>query len=71
MIEFLFLLLGVAVGYNIRHEWRVHQENLVYEKVDARVRHELEVAVHLNQSLLDDLAELKKALADARSGRGA
>ena len=71
MIEFLFLVLGVAVGYNIRHERKVHQENLVYEKVDARVRHELSVATQLNQSLLTDVAELKRALAAVRSAQSA
>jgi hypothetical protein len=71
MIEFLFLVLGVAVGYNIRHERKVHQENLVYEKVDARVRHELSVATQLNQSLLTDVAELKRALAAARAAQSA
>ena len=67
MLEFLFILLGIVVGYNIRHEWNSHQENLVYEKVDAKVRHELEVSLNLNKSLLEDIALLKKMLAESNS----
>ena len=62
MIEFLFILLGIVVGYNIRHEWQMLRENLVLELVDARVRRELEIANNLNQSLLTDIAALKKLL---------
>ncbi len=67
MIEFLFIVLGVAVGYNLRREWQQYKENLVLSQVDARIRQELEVARHLNQSLLEDLAELKRKLAQAKS----
>lgn len=67
MIELIFILLGIVVGYNIRHEWNSHQENLVYEKVDAKVRHELEVAQNLNKSLLEDISVLKKILAESKS----
>ena len=28
MIEFLFIVLGVAVGYNLRREWQQYKENL-------------------------------------------
>jgi len=62
MVEFLFLVLGIAVGYNIRHERQIRRENLVFEKVDARVRKELEIAKNLNQSLQADVAELKRVL---------
>ena len=61
MLELLFLILGVAVGYNIRRERQAHLENLVLEKVDARLRQELAVANNLNQSLLNDLAQLKQS----------
>lgn len=61
MLELLFLVLGVAVGYNIRRDRETHQENLVLEKVDARLRQELAVANNLNQSLLQDLAQLKQS----------
>lgn len=67
MLEVIFILLGIVVGYNIRHEWNNHQENLVYEKVDAQVRHELEVALNLNQSLLKDISLLKKMLAESKT----
>lgn len=67
MLEFLFILLGIVVGYNIRHELNSHKENLVYEKVDAKVRHELEVALSLNKSLLEDISLLKKMLAESKS----
>ena len=60
MIEFLFILLGIVVGYNIRHERQMRRENLVLELVDARIRRELEIANNLNESLLADIAELKK-----------
>jgi hypothetical protein len=63
MMEILFALLGLAVGYNIRHERAAHKENLVLEKVDARLRRELEVAKNLNESLRQDVAELKGQLA--------
>lgn len=68
MLEFLFLVLGIAVGYNIRHERQVRQENLVLSQVDAKLRHELAVAVNLNQSLLADLAALKKTQSQVRTG---
>lgn len=67
MLELLFLALGIAVGYNIRHDRQTHQENLVLEKVDTKLRQQLAVAVNLNESLLSDLAELKRA----QSGTGA
>lgn len=62
MLEFLFIVLGIVVGYNIRHERRVHQENLVLEKVDAKLRKELEIAHNLNHSLQADVFELKKSM---------
>ena len=65
MIEFLFIVLGVAVGFNLRREWNQHKENLVLSQVDAKVRQELEVARNLNQSLLADLADLKRRLAES------
>jgi cell division protein FtsB len=66
MIEFLFLVLGVVVGYNIRHERNSHQQSLVLDQVDAKLRKELSVAKNLNQSLSADVAELKRQLALAK-----
>lgn len=66
VIELLLLVLGVLIGYNIRHEKRLHDENLVLDQVDARLRRELAVAQNLNVSLQKDVAELKAQL----SGRG-
>ena len=71
MLELLFLVLGVAVGYNIRRDRETHQENLVLEKVDARLRQELAVANNLNQSLLQDLAQLKRTPPRAASNTAA
>lgn len=62
MIEILLLLLGLVIGYNIRHERQARAENLVLEQVDARLRRELEVARNLNDSLQKDVAELKARL---------
>jgi hypothetical protein len=62
MIEVLLVVLGVMVGYNIRHEWNRYKENLILSQVDERLRKELEVARNLNQSLLADLADLKQRL---------
>lgn len=70
MIEFLFIVLGVAVGFNLRREWNQYKENLVLSQVDARVRQELEVAQNLNQSLLADLAELKRRMAHIKASVG-
>lgn len=67
MIEMLLLFLGVVVGYNIRHERVVHEENLVLEKVDARLRRDLVVACNLNDSLKQDIAELKAQLSAMKS----
>ncbi len=66
MIELLLLLLGVVIGYNIRHERRARAENLVLEQVDARVRRELDIARNLNDSLQKDVAELKVRLAQVQ-----
>lgn len=66
MTEILLLILGLVIGYNIRLERRFRQENLVLEQVDARVRRELEVAKNLNDSLQNDVAELKAKLAAER-----
>jgi predicted negative regulator of RcsB-dependent stress response len=68
VIELLLLVLGIVIGYNIRQERRAHQESLVLENVDARVRRELAVAQNLNDSLQKDVAELKAQLAARRSG---
>ena len=65
MIELLFIVLGVAVGFNLRREWNQYKENLVLSQVDAKVRQELEVARNLNQSLLVDLADLKCQLSQS------
>lgn len=62
MIEILFILLGVIVGYNIRHERELRKEYLVLEKVDTRLRRDLEIAKNLNDSLSKDVAELKDQL---------
>lgn len=62
MIEVLFILLGVVVGYNIRHERELRKEYLVLEKVDTRLRRDLEIAKNLNDSLSKDVAELKDQL---------
>jgi hypothetical protein len=70
MIELLFIVLGVAVGFNLRREWNEYKENLVLSQVDARVRQELEVAQNLNQSLLADLAELKRCMARIKASVG-
>ena len=70
MIELLFIVLGVAVGFNLRREWNEYKENLVLSQVDARVRQELEVAQNLNQSLLADLAELKRFMARIKASVG-
>ncbi len=70
IIDFLLIFLGVAVGYNLRHERRTRQENLVLEQVDARLRRELETAKNLNESLLTDLADLKRQVARMEAVRG-
>jgi hypothetical protein len=62
MIEILFILLGVIVGYNIRHERELRKEYLVLEKVDTRLRRDLEIAKNLNDSLSKDVAGLKDQL---------
>jgi hypothetical protein len=67
MIEVLLVVLGVMVGYNLRHEWNRYKENLILSQVDERVRKELEVARNLNQSLLADLADLKRRMANIHS----
>jgi hypothetical protein len=63
MLDLVFIVLGIFVGFNLRHEHQQRRENLVFEQVDAKVRHELEVAKNLNQSLLAENAELKIRLA--------
>lgn len=63
MIEILLLVIGVVIGYNIRHEQRLRDENMVLENVDARLRKELTIAQNLNDSLQQDIAELKGKLA--------
>lgn len=62
LIELLLLALGIVIGYNIRYEKRLHDENLVLDQVDARIRRELAVAQNLNDSLQKDVAELKEQL---------
>ena len=70
MIEILLLILGVVVGYNIRHERQMSKENLVLEQVDLRLRRELEIARNLNQSLLKDVTELRSQLDRNRGSVG-
>lgn len=64
VIELLLVILGIVVGYNLRHEKKQRDENLVLEQVDERLRRELEVAQNLNESLSRDIAELKAKMAD-------
>ena len=68
VIELLLVVLGVVVGYNLRHEKKQRDENLVLEQVDERLRRELEVAQNLNESLSRDIAELKARMADQTQG---
>lgn len=68
VIELLLVLLGVVVGYNLRHEKKLHDENLVLEQVEERLRRQLEVAQNLNQSLSRDVAELKSQIAARNPG---
>jgi cell division protein FtsB len=63
LIELVLIVLGVIVGYNVRRERQMRKENLALDQVDARVRRELEVALNLNDSLRQDVAELKARLA--------
>jgi hypothetical protein len=64
LTEILFTLLGIVLGFNIRHEWRLRKENLVLEQVDARLRKELAIAKNLNDSLRLDIADLRRRLAE-------
>ena len=64
VIELLLVFLGDVVGYNLRHEKKLRDENLVLEQVDQRLRRELEVAQNLNESLSRDIAELKAQVAN-------
>ena len=64
VIEMLLVVLGIVVGYNLRHEKKQRDENLVLEQVDERLRRELEVAQNLNESLSRDIAELKAKMAN-------
>ena len=59
MIELyvLYFLIGLAIGYNSRKEPKVD-----YEKIDARLRADLEVARNLNESLLKDKHDLQEKL---------
>lgn len=69
MIDILFILLGLVIGYSIRHDREHRAEYLVLEKVDARLRRELDVAKNLNDSLFKDVAELKEQLSTMKSKR--
>jgi hypothetical protein len=64
LTEILFTLLGIVVGFNIRHESRLHKENLVLDQVDERLRKELDIAKNLNDSLRLDIADLRRSLAE-------
>ena len=59
MIELyvLYFLLGLVVGFNSRKEPKVD-----YEKIDANLRDDLEVAQNLNTSLLKDKHDLQEKL---------
>jgi hypothetical protein len=59
MIELyvLYFLIGLAIGYNSRRQPRVD-----YEKIDAKIRDDLEVAKNLNESLLKDKHDLQEKL---------
>ena len=59
MIELyiLYFLIGLAIGYNSRRDPTVD-----YEKIDAKLRADLEVAKNLNESLLKDKIDLQEKL---------
>ena len=71
LIEILFTLLGIVVGFNIRQESRLRKENLVLDQVDAQLRKELEIARNLNDSLRLDIADLRRRLAECEKREAA
>jgi hypothetical protein len=55
MLEFIFLLAGIAIGFNLKHK----PETIIQDPV---IRNQLAVAKNLNESLYQDLQEAKEAL---------
>lgn len=66
MVEFLeiglFVLLGLAVGYNLRNDRALNAEKKTFEMVDQEVRKRLEVAENLNDSLKEDVRFMKEKI---------
>jgi cytochrome b subunit of formate dehydrogenase len=55
MLEFIFLLVGILVGMNIRAEWMQHKYNKTLEQVDQEMRNQLQFYKNLSESLKQDL----------------
>jgi hypothetical protein len=63
IIEFLFLVFGVVIGYNMRNASAQQKENRLLEEVDEQVRNDLAIAKNLNQSLMQDVRFLRDKIA--------
>jgi hypothetical protein len=55
MLELIFFLVGIAAGYNLKHNPKVIVK-------DASLAERLAVAENLNVSLKQDLAQVKEEL---------
>jgi len=62
LLYVLYFLIGLIIGYNTRGESKVD-----YEKIDAKLKEELEVAKNLNESLLKDKHDLQEKLWKAKN----
>jgi hypothetical protein len=67
MIELIYLGIGIVFRAIIVFNHKSYKDQLTYEQVDAKIRADLAVSKHLCTSLKEDVALLKRQLADERA----
>ena len=69
MMEFVFLVVGLLVGVNLRAEWVHQQHSKTLEQLDQEMREELKFYKNLSESLRQDVLWEKKKRREAEDGK--
>jgi len=59
MLEFIFFILGVFIGFTMRDQRLIDRYNKTFYEVDRAVRNDLELYKNLSDSYKDDCERLK------------
>jgi hypothetical protein len=69
MMEFVFLVLGILVGMNLRAEWMYQKHTKTLDQLDQEMRKDLQFYKNLSESLRQDLLWEKSKRREAEDGK--